>query len=195
MAATRVVSRYFSSTPTPLPHPSWVDVSKQLTPPPKPVNKRRFQSPFRRQLMQVYGGACVISGCDVPSAIDAAHLVPVASGGSSDVHNGLLLRKDLHRLLDDHLLTIDPDTLRVYLMPSVRRAYCLYHGKRVYLPDDSDRISQRLIRRALSYHFVLAAPGDERVPVQRATFDECKTKAEEQNVLQKKQSLGFARPY
>lgn len=61
---------------------------------------RRGQPQFRRDLLAAYEGKCALSGCDVVEALEAAHIVPYSAGGRDDVTNGLLLRADLHTLMD-----------------------------------------------------------------------------------------------
>ena len=61
---------------------------------------------------------CVVTGCDVPAALEAAHIVAVSEGGQDEA-NGLLLRADIHRLYDRGLLTIDQDGI-VWVHPDCR---------------------------------------------------------------------------
>ncbi|MNS54090.1 hypothetical protein D3C72_868700 [compost metagenome] len=73
---------------------------------------RPEQTRFRQDLIDAYG-ACVITNCQVLHVLDAAHIMP-HMGAATDMHqNGLLLRIDLHRLFDEFLISIDPNTLRV----------------------------------------------------------------------------------
>ena len=71
------------------------------------IRSRRGQPEFRAALMMAYGGKCCISGCDVSSVLEAAHIVPHASGGTYEISNGLLLRADLHTLYDLGLIGVD----------------------------------------------------------------------------------------
>lgn len=58
---------------------------------PERPNQRRF----RERLMRDYHGRCAVTGCDVPELLDAAHLMPWRVGDE-----GILLRVDLHRMID-----------------------------------------------------------------------------------------------
>ena len=58
---------------------------------PERPNQRRF----RERLMRDYHGRCAVTGCDVPELLDAAHLIPWRAG-----NDGILLRVDLHRMID-----------------------------------------------------------------------------------------------
>ncbi len=69
---------------------------------------RRGQSAFRSALLEAYQGRCAISGCDAVPALEGAHLRPYRGPDSNAVTNGLLLRADIHTLLDLRLLAPDP---------------------------------------------------------------------------------------
>lgn len=68
---------------------------------------RPDQAKFRDAVFLACQGRCVVSGCDVPEALDAAHL----SGrnwreGQNQATDGVLLRRDLHALYDRGLLVL-----------------------------------------------------------------------------------------
>lgn len=68
---------------------------------------RPEQAAFRRRVFLVHNGACVVTGCTIPAALDAAH----RKGrdwrcGHNNGSDGLLLRKDIHALYDAGLVTI-----------------------------------------------------------------------------------------
>ena len=71
---------------------------------------RRGQSGFRAVLLEAYQGRCAMTGCDAPAALEAAHLRPYRGPDSNTVTNGLLLRADIHTLLDLRLVALDPET-------------------------------------------------------------------------------------
>ena len=77
------------------------------------IRLRRGQRHFRRNLLQVYGGRCAISGHGPIDVLEAAHIEPHSESGRNNIDNGLLLRADLHTLLDARLLWIDPATMTV----------------------------------------------------------------------------------
>ena len=58
--------------------------------------------------MVAYGNTCAISGCQITSILEAAHVVPFRAKGADTLANGILLRIDLHRLFDADQLAIDP---------------------------------------------------------------------------------------
>lgn len=92
------------------------------------VRTRIGQESFRASLVKTYGSVCAFSGPCHLAALDAAHLYWYAKVGKHYQDAGLLLRKDLHRLFDVGLLTVD-DKLRVQLHSHLRGTqYELMHG-------------------------------------------------------------------
>lgn len=81
---------------------------------------REGQQQFRKNLLAAYG-ACAITGTTVTAALDAAHIRDYSGPKSNILPNGLVLRGDLHRLFDRHLLTITPDHV-VHLSPQLADA-------------------------------------------------------------------------
>jgi hypothetical protein len=92
---------------------------------------RRGQAKFRTALRALYNDTCAISGWSGPeNVMEAAHIQLHSSTGLNSVENGLLIRADLHSLFDDHLLRIDPKTLKVVLHDSLRNTeYWELNGK------------------------------------------------------------------
>ena len=50
---------------------------------------------------------------NVTEMLDAAHIIPVASGGTESNENGMLLSASAHRALDSGLWAINPLTLQI----------------------------------------------------------------------------------
>lgn len=71
------------------------------------VRARAGQGEFRRAVLEHFRGRCVVTGCDVEPALEAAHIVPYAVTGEQDPGAGLLLRADLHTLFDRGLWNIE----------------------------------------------------------------------------------------
>lgn len=80
---------------------------------------RRGQPKFRRNLIELYGGRCAITGWAPAAVLEAAHIRLHADSGINDSKNGILLRADLHALFDDGLLKIEPETRTVVIDPSL----------------------------------------------------------------------------
>lgn len=95
------------------------------------VQVRPHQTAFREAVFRKCDGKCVISGCDVPEAVEAAHL----SGrnwreGHNSSEDGILLRRDLHALYDSGLLEISGDGL-VHFDSAVGSHYQQFEGVQV----------------------------------------------------------------
>jgi hypothetical protein len=99
-------------------------IKNDKSPPPRPG-----QEEFRKALTEIYGAKCIISGCDIEQAIEAAHIIPYRNQDSHNIANGLLLRVDIHRLFDKYLLTIDPETRKVLIAPELINSYKDILGK------------------------------------------------------------------
>lgn len=97
---------------------------------------RPGQLHFRRELLEVYDRKCCLSEFDVERALEAAHILPYQGVEYDDVRNGLLVRADLHRLFDAHLLSIHPKTLTIHLSPKLAQesSYVELAGKKLCLP-------------------------------------------------------------
>ena len=92
---------------------------------------RDRQDSFRSELLSAYGGRCAITGYSGDAALEAAHIRPFSGPSSSTLNNGLLLRADIHRLYDRHLIAINPKTRRIHLSKLLQESdfYDLHKGK------------------------------------------------------------------
>jgi len=96
------------------------------------VAVRRGQAAFRKRLVGRYDGKCAISGCRVDQVLEAAHITPYFGAATNHVHNGLLLRADLHTLWDRGLLAINPDSGKVWVEKEARiEEYKTLHGRKL----------------------------------------------------------------
>lgn len=80
---------------------------------------RTGQRDFRTVLWERYGGACCVTGCTIERLVEAAHIVPYRGNQTDGEDNGLLLRVNIHRLFDEHLVAIDPDRLIFVVSKSI----------------------------------------------------------------------------
>ena len=71
------------------------------------VKPRLGQGAFRIAVTDAYHRTCAVSGGKVLPALDAAHIKPYAIGGTHEVSNGILLRRDIHSVFDAGYVTID----------------------------------------------------------------------------------------
>ncbi len=120
-------------------------VKTEKSPPPRPG-----QQEFKEYLKETYGYKCLISGCEIGEIIEAAHIIPYRSIESHDVANGLLLRVDLHRLFDAHLIAIHPTTRKVLISEQIAKDYQDIRGIKIEsrLTDEDANKQQD----ALRYH-------------------------------------------
>lgn len=107
------------------------------------------QGLFRARLLDRYGEECALTGPSILGALDAAHIVQYATTGIHHESEGLLLRKDLHALVDRKLIGLDPSAWRVRVSPY------LYHVPTYRELDGSPLLIPRLSRleKALSRLF------------------------------------------
>jgi hypothetical protein len=85
------------------------------------IRERRGQQSFRNSLRKRYDDRCVVTGCDILSVLEAAHIKPYRGVDDNDPQNGLLLRADIHTLFDLDLLAIEPQSLQVKLHPDIAK--------------------------------------------------------------------------
>lgn len=77
------------------------------------VRVRIGQGLFRRDLLRTHGETCAFTGPAPAAVLEAAHLSRFAERGVHHADEGLLLRRDLHRLFDLGLLAIHPEQLTI----------------------------------------------------------------------------------
>jgi hypothetical protein len=70
------------------------------------VAPRPQQTEFRNALLHL-DKQCALTGETCPEALQAAHLIPVSGHGQEQIENGILLRADLHSLLDAGLICFE----------------------------------------------------------------------------------------
>lgn len=101
------------------------------------VVRRRGQPRFRKALLEAYGGKCAVTGCQVESVLEAAHIIAYAGDHTNDVRNGILLRADIHTLFDLGHLKIDANCI-IHLDETLTATiYGQYLGKKARLPIDA----------------------------------------------------------
>ena len=83
------------------------------------INRRRGQTQFRNALRRRYSDQCVVTGCKILEFLEAAHLKTFVDRDDNNPRNGVLLRTDIHTLLDVDLLAINPETFCVELHPQL----------------------------------------------------------------------------
>ena len=106
------------------------------------VRPRLGQGLFSFAVRDAYKGACAVTHEHSQPVLEAAHIRPYARGGPHDVDNGLLLRRDLHRLFDLGYVTVTPDHLfrvgnRLREEFKNGRSYYELNNTRIEVPPES----------------------------------------------------------
>ena len=116
---------------------------------------RLGQGAFRVLVTDAYQRRCAITSERTLPVLEAAHIQPYAERGPHLVENGLLLRSDLHTLLDGGYVTVTDD-LRVEVSSRIReefangREYYKHHGQPLLVtPRATD---ERPSREFLRWH-------------------------------------------
>ncbi len=103
---------------------------------------------FKFNILKRFQGACLVTEINVTEMLDAAHIIPVASGGTESSENGMLLSASAHRALDSGLWAINPSTLQIETKkdgPSAQRMKLLI--------TDLSHQSDKLNLEALEYRY------------------------------------------
>ena len=93
-------------------------------------------------MVQAYENRCAFSGLRIghgpKASLTAAHIYPVALGGSDNPRNGLALSRDLHWAFDNGAISVAEDLTLMrheewesFEVPGVEA------GKKIFLPGDS----------------------------------------------------------
>lgn len=114
------------------------------------IVQRQGQGKFRNDVLRAYGYRCAVTEYDVEAVLEAAHILPYRGPAHNDVRNGILLRADLHTLMDRHLLRIDPTTRRIVLHSSLHDSpYGELHDAQIREPlDPASQPHQRYLEAA-----------------------------------------------
>jgi uncharacterized protein YjbI with pentapeptide repeats len=120
---------------------------KYINPPPRPG-----QVEFRENLRKAYNNQCAISGCAIEEVLEAAHIIPWKGNHSHEVWNGLLLRSDIHKLVDAYLIAIHPETHKILIHPSLEENYPTLNNPDLKLRTPIDK-SLAPKKDILKYHF------------------------------------------
>lgn len=69
----------------------------------------RRQGKFRKEILRAYNNTCAVCGIKESKILRAAHIVPVAKGGTDEISNGICLCTNHEIAFDNGLLKIRPD--------------------------------------------------------------------------------------
>lgn len=80
---------------------------------PSEVTRIERDPKFKFNALARYKTTCAVSDIKVERMLDAAHVIPVASFGSDDARNSLLINAAAHRAFDANFWAIRPDSLKL----------------------------------------------------------------------------------
>lgn len=75
------------------------------------VMMREGQGTFKDDLLKAYDRKCAMTDCAVVEILEVAHIKPYQGSETNRTGNGLLLRADIHTLLDKGLIWVDGHSL------------------------------------------------------------------------------------
>ena len=103
----------------------------------KTIIQRRGQKKFRNALLKIYNNTCVITECNIPAVLEAAHITPYLGEKSNHPTNGLLLRADIHTLWDLGMIAINPVDMKVNIKKSIfGSTYEALHSKKINFSEE-----------------------------------------------------------
>lgn len=95
---------------------------------PQLILPRLGQGAFRVAVTDAYGRRCAVTGERTLPVLEASHIRPYSKGGSHEIQNGILMRRDVHTLFDLGYVTITKD----YRFEVSKRIKEEYHNGRLY---------------------------------------------------------------
>ena len=103
------------------------------------VARRVPMKSLRRSVLDAYQGACCLTGCSDTESLEVAFIAPPNGNPEKlQIENCLLLRSDVHKLLDQNLIGIHPVSKKVRVAPGVSTFdYWELTGKTMRLPDSA----------------------------------------------------------
>ena len=104
----------------------------------KQEKERYYQKKFSKKIFE-RDVKCIVVGKGNHVEFEACHIVPVSEGGDYTESNGLLLTRNLHKLYDDYLFSIHPETFNIEAISmneEIIGSIIDYLGKKVNLNPD-----------------------------------------------------------
>ena len=138
--------------------PSGIDEREKIN---RQLRARRGQKEFRDALRARYGDQCMITGCNLLSIVEAAHISPYLGPKDNAPDNGLLLRADIHTLYDLDLIAVDPITLCVCVHPELPAEYKTLANQLLRATDPHRPSQQALQERRRRFQERCRMPADK----------------------------------
>lgn len=89
---------------------------------PRLTPQRLGQQAFQAVVLDAYDRRCAVTGDKIRPTLQAAHILPLPSGGEHRLDNGVLLRSDVHTLYDRGYLGFDTHH-RLLVSPRLRAEF------------------------------------------------------------------------
>lgn len=118
------------------------------------IRTRLGQGTFRVNVTDAYSKRCAITTEEALTTLQAAHIKPYSKGGAHEISNGILLRADLHLLLDRGYMTVDNKNFEVKISSTIEKqypdsGYRALNKQKITLPDSE---IHRPARDLLEWH-------------------------------------------
>ncbi|MGH9894038.1 MAG: HNH endonuclease [bacterium] len=118
------------------------------------VRPRLGQGSFRVLITDVYQRRCAVTREKALPVLQAAHIKPLPKSGTHEIGNGLLLRSDVHTLLDRGYVTVTPDfkflvSRRLKTDFDNGEHYYQLNGQNIWVPPS---LQERPNRQYLEWH-------------------------------------------
>ncbi|WP_281650274.1 HNH endonuclease [Novacetimonas hansenii] len=110
------------------------------------ISRRPGQTEFSERIRRNYGGRCAITGCKTAAALQAAHVRTIDGADLNASENGILLRSDIHALLDAFQITFEAGGAKLkksrYLTD---KTYAFLDGAKIRKPIEGGQLSHQSI--------------------------------------------------
>lgn len=100
---------------------SWNELPVGETEATAEIRRRIGQERYRKDLFDLWDGACALTGVDIPDLLVASHIVPWSDADNQDrldPYNGFLFEARIDKLFDRHLISFDDEGL-IMICPSL----------------------------------------------------------------------------
>ncbi|PGH59230.1 hypothetical protein CRT60_00935 [Azospirillum palustre] len=131
--------------------------------------RRPAQERFRNTMLNHYQHTCAVTGAMTRATLEAAHIQVLDGHDDNAPDNGVLLRSDVHRLLDRHLITLSSDGQTIEVSPFLTDPhYAFLAGAPVSRPFIGRPPSlEKIAERRREYR---AAETERRIAAMKARF-------------------------
>lgn len=122
------------------------------------VSRRPGQPKFSMTIRNNYRGRCAVTGCETSAVLQAAHVRTISGKDFNAPNNGILLRSDIHALLDAFLISFNEAGTNLEASHTLKDKTYNLSGAKVVAPTIGPRISPENIK----YHRKRFAKEEEK---------------------------------